>query len=373
MDAFVWDQSFVTGLPAVDEQHHRLVDLFNELNESLFAPDDQREAVLRETFERIVDYTRYHFRDEEELMREQGLDSRHIEMHHGLHEEFVLQVQALWDRRSTMARPSETFVGFLTSWLSLHILGIDQSMARQIQAIRSGVDARTAFDHEAASHDTGMRAVLKLVGNLYHILSRQNMELAQANQHLEQRVAERTRALEQAYQQLEAYSRIDGLLQIANRKYFDVRLQDAWTHAFRNKQSVGLLMIDVDDFKRFNDTYGHQAGDSCLQAVAGAVKSAVLRDTDLVARYGGEELAVILPDTDEAGTAAVASRVVEAVAALVIPHRASDAAAFVTVSVGAAHMQPPDKAGAQTLVAHADAALYHAKQTGRNRWSAYSG
>lgn len=374
MDTFVWDQNFVTGLPQVDEQHHRLVNLFNEFSHSLFLSDANRKTLATDTFERVLDYTRYHFHDEETLMRTAGVDPRHAHAHHAMHKQFVAQVKSMWERRNAMADPNESLVGFLTSWLSLHILGIDQSLARQIKLIRQGMSAASAFERETLANDNGMQAVLKLINNLYHVLSLQNTELAQANQHLEQRVAQRTlelektnKELEQAYVQLEAYSRVDGLLQIANRKYFDTRLREACASAFRRKQALGLLMIDVDFFKRYNDSYGHQAGDTCLQAVARAVQKALTRSTDLAARYGGEELAVILPDTDEAGVIAVAERVVAEVSALGLPHKASDAAPFVTVSVGAVSQVPTEKEGALSLLGQADAALYSAKDSGRNR------
>ena len=374
MDTFVWDQNFVTGLPQVDEQHHRLVNLFNEFSHSLFLSDANRKTLATDTFERVLDYTRYHFQDEETLMRTEGVDPRHVHAHHAMHKQFVVQVKSMWERRNAMADPNESLVGFLTSWLSLHILGIDQSLARQIQLIRQGMSAASAFERETLANDNGMQAVLKLINNLYHVLSLQNTELAQANQHLEQRVAQRTlelektnKELEQAYVQLEAYSRVDGLLQIANRKYFDTRLREACASAFRRKQALGLLMIDVDFFKRYNDSYGHQAGDACLQAVARAVQKALTRSTDLAARYGGEELAVILPDTDEAGVIAVAERVVAEVSALGLPHKSSDAAPFVTVSVGAVSQVPTEKEGDLSLLGHADTALYSAKDSGRNR------
>lgn len=375
MDTFVWDQNFVTGLHEVDEQHHALVDLFNELSASLFLNDESREAVLSEIFERLVAYTHYHFSDEETLMKTEGVDQRHVVAHKSLHQQFVAQVDAMWQQRGLMNDPAETFVGFLTSWLGMHILGIDQSLARQIVLIRQGMSPAQAFEQENSAHDNGTQALLKMIGKLYHVLSTQNTELAQANRLLEDRVAQRTRELgraneelQQANQRLEAFSRTDGLLQISNRAYFNDRLEQTCASAARRKEHVGLLMIDVDFFKRYNDTYGHQAGDACLQAVARAVQQSTQRTTDLVARYGGEELVVILPDTNAQGTAEVARRVVDGVLALGREHKTSDVAPYVTVSVGGASMVPEGPDTANILIGNADASLYRAKEAGRNCW-----
>ena len=379
MDAFVWDQHFVTGLADVDDQHHGLVALFNDLTQALFTHDgtgQDTESLLGSIFERLVDYTEYHFADEEALMRSIGVDERHIQVHEALHQQFVQQLAALWRTRATMAAPAETFATFLTAWLSLHILGIDQSLARQIAAIEQGASPQQAYERELAVHDDArIQVLLKMIGKLYQVLSAQNAALVQANQGLEARVAQRTHelaqsnhALQQVNVRLEAFGRTDGLLQIANRGYFDDRLAHASASAFRRQQPLGLLMIDVDDFKRYNDHFGHQAGDTCLQAVARAVQAAMQRATDLVARYGGEELVVLLPDADAAGASTVAARVVASVAALALPHPASSTGGCVTVSVGVAARVPRSQEDASALVADADAALYRAKAEGRNRW-----
>jgi diguanylate cyclase (GGDEF)-like protein/hemerythrin-like metal-binding protein len=374
MEAFVWDQNFVTGLAQVDEQHQELVNLFNALSDVLFSNDARRRALLDETYRKVLDYTEHHFSDEEQVMRDTGIDARHLAAHQALHAQFVEQIEVMWSQRAALVEHPETIVGFLTSWLGLHILGIDQSMARQIALIRAGVSPAAAFDQETAAHDRATRALIQLVGKLYQVLCVQNTELAKANARLEQRVQQRTAELgeanaelREANARLERFAQTDGLLQIANRGYFDKRLVEACSDAFRSRSPLGLLMIDVDYFKRYNDHYGHQAGDACLKVIAAAVSGALLRGTDLLARYGGEELAVILPDTDCQGTQQVADRILDAVTALALPHARSEVAEFVTVSIGGGSRIPPERLSGEALLKAADAALYRAKESGRNR------
>jgi diguanylate cyclase (GGDEF)-like protein len=171
-------------------------------------------------------------------------------------------------------------------------------------------------------------------------------------------LAERTRARS-------ALVAVDGLTGIPNRRSFDKTLTDAWKRARRSGGRLGLLMIDVDAFKRFNDAYGHQAGDDVLRRVAHAVAGAALRGDDLAARYGGEEFVIVLPLADGESAQMVGERVRENVHEAAIPYRDSPAG-IVTVSVGAASIDPRE-ADASALVALADQALYQAKREGRDR------
>ncbi len=155
MDIFVWDEKFITGLTQVDEQHHQLAILFNEFSNSFYLLNSYPKTDLSVVFARVVDYTRYHFQDEEALMRAEGVDARHVYAHTALHTQFVAQAQLMWERQSLMSNPDESLVAFLTSWLGLHSLGIDQSMARQIHLIRQGIPAPTAFDRDVHTYIYG--------------------------------------------------------------------------------------------------------------------------------------------------------------------------------------------------------------------------
>ena len=166
---------------------------------------------------------------------------------------------------------------------------------------------------------------------------------------------------------LEQLATRDGLTGLANRRCFDDTLHAEWARAMRQHQPLSLLMVDVDNFKAYNDTHGHLGGDECLKQISTAV-AREMRANDLVARYGGEEFAVILPNQSLKGAAIVAERVRCRVEQLRLPN-GLDPAQFVTVSIGAATAIVSRETSASELVATADAALYRAKHMGRNRIS----
>ena len=173
--------------------------------------------------------------------------------------------------------------------------------------------------------------------------------------------------LEASNQQLQRLASVDELTQVANRRRFDRYLEQEWQRMLREKLPVGAVLCDIDFFKAYNDSYGHQAGDRCLQQVAGAITASTKRPADLVTRYGGEEFAVILPNTDAAGSLKVAERIRLAVKALQIPHCRSLVADSITLSLGTASLTPMPHLTSVQLIAIADQALYRAKQSGRDR------
>lgn len=196
---------------------------------------------------------------------------------------------------------------------------------------------------------------------------RRALELRFENEALAGELEQLNLRLSEANSQLTRMSHTDGLTGVRNRRFFDQALENEWERSCREHRRLSLLLIDVDHFKRYNDSQGHQAGDDCLRAVAGAVTAGVKRPADSVSRYGGEEFAVLLPETGPEGALEVARRIRARLHEKRLPHPGQADDAIVTVSIGAASLWPRDHDGRGELVARADEALYRAKGSGRDR------
>lgn len=184
---------------------------------------------------------------------------------------------------------------------------------------------------------------------------------------LNQRLSETTRELAAANRTLQRLSQLDGLTGLANRRHFDETLDLEWRRAVRSRQPVALVLLDIDCFKAYNDAYGHQRGDECLQAVADVLQGGAQRAGDLAARFGGEEFALVLPGLEEEAACQLAERLRAEVEGLALVHQHSSAGPLVSVSAGVTSLVPRSDASAAELVAAADRALYSAKAAGRNR------
>lgn len=200
---------------------------------------------------------------------------------------------------------------------------------------------------------------------------RQRLQLEQKTRELDAKLVELEelqQLLEESNLKLKRLSARDALTGLPNRRSFDDTFAREWQHALRDKEPLSLIIMDIDHFKNYNDTYGHVAGDYCLQQVARALEGASQRGVDMVARYGGEEFTVILPDTDAIGAETVAGKMMRAVSELSIEHTTSSACSHVTISLGGATIVPGDGDSMITLVETADKMLYKAKKQGRNRY-----
>lgn len=228
------------------------------------------------------------------------------------------------------------------------------SRVAQAEALEQEKQARKAQE-EALEHERAAREAQ------VHALEIQR----RANETLEQRVKERTEDLEIANQKLEQLTFTDGLTGIKNRRYFDRAMDKEYRRAFREKWALGLLIIDIDHFKQFNDQFGHLIGDDCLRTVAQEIENHIYRDTDIAARFGGEEFCVLLPNTDNEGTQYIAEKLRQAIEDL--KFKADGDFVPIHVSIGATSYTPRQEHGYELMISIADEALYRSKQQGRNR------
>ena len=235
-------------------------------------------------------------------------------------------------------------------------------MTRPIRALQAGAAliGKGALDHRI-SVTTGDE-----LEELADSFNRMAARLQESYATLEQKVDERTRELGESNRKLELLSATDALTGIANRRRFDEVLALEWSRATRTGQPLALAMLDIDWFKPYNDHYGHQAGDACLQRVAKVISDSISRGTDLVARYGGEEFVFIAPATNAETALTLAQKVCEEFRSIALPHERAPYG-YVTVSIGVASMIPAVDQNSRILIEAADKAMYRAKELGRNK------
>jgi diguanylate cyclase (GGDEF)-like protein len=316
----------------------------------------------------------------------------HEEISHGLLAPFQMHEVALWsvalsenhgkralgkmtlysDRIVVLERIKYSFLVILVNsmikaaglWLIFY-WAITWRLSRPLQELSNAVDALNikADEDDPVLLDYPYNDE---IGMLVASLNDMRIRLSASHRELEQRVAERTQELEAANHRLEALSTTDGLTGIANRRRFDEVLANEWNRALRVQEPVALLMLDVDLFKKYNDHYGHQAGDECLRSVAKIFEANSRRSSDLAARYGGEEFALIAANTDATRAVRLAMAICNSIESLGLPHVDSPFGK-VTVSIGVAVITPENAEQAEVLVHQADDALYLAKNQGRNR------
>ena len=252
---------------------------------------------------------------------------------------------------------SETAVGALTGELAATAAHLDRLRTVSL-AVRIG--ALLLLLWVGAMFSRRLRAEADEQARLREAVSSANLAL-------EEKVRQRTTELEAANRKLQSLSSTDGLTGLANRRSFDAVWDAEWQRALRQGLVLTVAMIDVDQFKAYNDHYGHQAGDECLKRVAQVLGAMAQRSGEMAARYGGEEFVLILPGVGRDAALAEADRIRTAVQALQIAHTYGTAAGVLTISIGVASRIPTPGNSAVDLLRAADAALYEAKRRGRNQ------
>jgi len=194
-----------------------------------------------------------------------------------------------------------------------------------------------------------------------------NEQLQILNESLENKVRARTEELEQANERLEQLSRVDSLTGLANRRFFDERLQEKWSRALTEREPLSIIMLDIDCFKQYNDNYGHIEGDSCLRRIATELANAISYGVGFVARYGGEEFVILLANTDANRATLIAEKIRKRIERLKIQHQFSKVNNIVTISLGVNTIDDCKDVTLEQFISEADQALYRAKEKGRNK------
>jgi diguanylate cyclase (GGDEF)-like protein len=240
-----------------------------------------------------------------------------------------------------------------------------------VSAISEVLDKVKAFDVGGVDYITKPFHQEEVIARVEHQLTirRLQQRLQDQNALLQREINEHKlakAAAQRANQELQRLASLDGLTQVVNRRRFDEFLHQEWLRAIAERSDLALIMCDVDYFKLYNDTYGHQAGDDCLKQVATAISSVARRLSDLVARYGGEEFVVILPNTDAQSALVIAETIRQTILNLEIIHARSAVSDRVTLSLGVASLVPSLELSPAILLTLTDKALYAAKEKGRN-------
>ncbi|HUA81955.1 MAG TPA: sensor domain-containing diguanylate cyclase [Dyella sp.] len=228
--------------------------------------------------------------------------------------------------------------------------------------------SKAGVDHEADYRALKKNGDYVWIRDVVHVVRKDNGEVDSLIGFMFD-ISERKRTEEQLAalrRELEELSFKDGLTGVANRRRFDVVMQTEWDNACRSKQPISVLMLDIDCFKQYNDHYGHLEGDQCLKRVAKLLTVAASRPRDFVARFGGEEFIIVMPDTNETDAYKIASRCRELIASEHIPHKGSNVSKYLTASIGLGTVMPNCGDEALRFIEQTDRRMYQAKQRGRN-------
>lgn len=360
--SFIWTRDFETGLSTVDEQHHRLVDLINELSDSFI---NQTVSAKQSTtlYCELKDYAHYHFSEEEMLMASSGIHPKELDHHKKVHGDFISKV-SLMERQFNLESEQDgrAVLDFLYQWLAHHILGEDQSMARQIAAIARGCSPSKALeDEKSRKGKDSVEPLVQALSRMLDLLTHKSAEMAELNLHLEEMVQVRTKELEAANGKLTSIALTDALTELPNRRHVMSMLTELWQQKQVDDKPLSCMLIDADYFKEVNDNYGHDAGDTVLYKLGKALLHSV-RNDDFVARLGGDEFFIICPNTDLHSCLHLASKILERVIALHVP--TGEGSWHASISIGVAQ-RTADMQSPEDLMKCADRGLYMAKNAGR--------
>lgn len=361
-EVFPWNKNFETGNPTIDQQHKTLVSLLNRLAKTLINSDYEE---VNTAFESLAEYACSHFDDEESIWMEHLNDDGWLSSHQMSHAAFLPKIVEIKDSKdgTSLSVIVEQVIKFLIRWLAFHIIDSDKRLAIAVDAIKNGSsieDAKKIADRKMSG---SMRVLIETILTMYDGLSSRAIELMR-ERHLRIQTEHK---LKQANRLLEELSVRDPLTGLFNRRYFDSISGTEIRKAFRDNRALGFMLIDIDYFKSYNDTYGHLEGDSALQYISGKLVQACRRPGDVLFRFGGEEFGILITDASGYTHDVFAESIRRSIEELRISHKNSPIGQHMTVSIGVVTQVPSKNDTISDFIRAADKRLYRAKSIGRNQ------
>ena len=369
IEIFPWSPHFSVGVEEIDSQHQELVRILNEICSCVLSTKDYDETIDK-LFYDLIAYTKFHFNSEEAFLRSCGVPDTLFVEHKANHDGLVAEAHALKDKYDGDPNKDTNLEEMLTTlvlWLTKHILEEDMRMCALISYMSKGVSPDEALSKADQEMQGAKGTVARVMGSMMQVSSASVLELRREiafRRKLEDRLQEEILVRKTAEKKLEFLAEHDPLTNLPNRRLFDNLVEAALKLSKRNRSENALLFIDIDGFKAINDTLGHKAGDALLISIARRMEG-VVRESDVVARVGGDEFTIYLGgNCPRDGACKIAEKVVAAIAQ---PFDLDGHQAQVGASVGIA-LYPTDSVNLDELVRQADEAMYVAKKSGKNSY-----
>lgn len=359
-EVFPWNHNLETGIQEIDEQHKKLVELLNNLANTLTQEEDIQ---IEEAFTELAKYAQYHFESEELIWKKYFNDNELFTSHKDSHSSFLPKVIEIKEKNNSLQDTIEEIVLFLIRWLAFHIIDEDKRLALIIEAMNKG---NTLIDAKYISNEImsgSMKVIIDTILLMYDELSLQTISLIKERK--ARLIAERElKAINIKLQKLSITDQLTGLY---NRRYFEEIFKRELQRAKRSKSTFNLIILDIDYFKKLNDTYRHQSGDKALKALAKCLKNITKRASDFAFRIGGEEFAIINVEENRDSVINIIKILQNSIKDLAILNENS-ISKYLTISAGIISIIPSIEDNIDTVMKKADDRLYEAKERGRNNF-----
>ena len=360
-EVFPWNYNFECGIEEIDEQHKKLVELLNNLANTLTQEED---IEIEEAFNQLAKYAQYHFKSEEAIWEKYFINSDLFISHKKSHSSFLPKVIEIREKNNNFQDTIEEIVIFLIRWLAFHIIDEDKRLALVIKAMDEGKNLAEAQYITDEIMGGSMKIIIETILSMYDDLSLKTINLIR-----ERKARLRAeRELKAINIRLQTLSITDQLTGLYNRRHFEEIFKRELQRAKRNKSNFSLIILDIDYFKKLNDTYGHDAGDKALKALAKCLKKITKRANDFVFRIGGEEFAIIIAEEDSKSAINIIKFLQNSLKDLAILNEESAVSKYLTISAGLVSFIPSQNDTIDTIMKKADDRLYEAKESGRNKF-----